>query len=73
MRIYLVFDDWRDSKHQSIYRTEKGVDLSMGDFHSGTMFAGEIQLDEDAEQDLAVALEEGYIPVFSVCSNREKE
>ncbi len=66
MRILLVFDDWRDASHQSVYCTEKGVELSMGDLHHGSTFLADIQLDEDSSRELETALSEGYIPVFYV-------
>ena len=61
MKIKLVFDDWRrDGK--SVY--QDNIDLSLRDFHSGTMFDGELVLsDEDAEE-LKKHLEDGYTPVF---------
>ena len=41
MKIKLVFLDWeKDGK--SIYNTPEGVELSFGQFHSGTMFDAEI-------------------------------
>lgn len=65
MKIKLVFNDWmRDG--QSVYNTRKGVDLSMGHFHSGTVFEAEIKLDDANEDDLRKALEEGYEPHFYV-------
>ncbi|MCL4486833.1 MAG: hypothetical protein M1570_01725 [Chloroflexi bacterium] len=64
MQIALVFDDWRGKNRKSIYHTEKGVELSMGDFHSGTVFMADIQLDEDSARELEAALSGGYIPVF---------
>ena len=64
MEIKLVFEDWRDRSHKSIYSTEKGVDLSMGDFHSGTTFNATIEVDDPEE--LKKHLRQGYIPVFYV-------
>jgi len=73
MQVLLVFADWRDKSHQSVYQTEKGIDLSMGDFHSGTTFKAEIVLDADAENDLRDALRDDFIPVFYVTSPNPKE
>jgi hypothetical protein len=36
----------------------------MGDFHSGSTFEIEIDLDEDSEMELKESLEKGYIPIF---------
>ena len=64
MQISLVFDDWRGKNRKSIYHTEKRVELSMGNFHSGTVFIADLQLDEDSARELEAALSGGYIPVF---------
>ncbi len=65
MKIKLVFEDWRkDGK--SIYNTEEGVKLSMGDFHSGTMFDGEINLSPEEEQELKEAIKEKHYPSFLI-------
>jgi len=66
MKIRLVFDDWRNKKGESVYNTLVGVDLSMRDFHSGTAFTADIQLDEEGELELKEALVAGYVPVFYV-------
>jgi len=63
VNIYLVVDDWR--RHgKSVYSTEAGVQLSMGDFHSGTTFPGTIELDEEDAAELRRALRDGFQPVF---------
>lgn len=72
MRTALVFDDWRDRDHKSIYLTEEGVDLAMGDFHHGTMFSADIQLDEDSAKELEAALSDGYVPVFYVSKDTDQ-
>lgn len=66
MRISLVFEDWRGADHKSIYSTEKGVELSLGSFHSGTTFDADILLPPDEARNLADALAGGYRPVFYV-------
>ena len=66
MKIKLVFSDWRDKNHKTIYNTEKGIDLSMGAFHNGTTFDADIELDEDSASELKQALDEGFNPVFYV-------
>ena len=63
MKIKLVFSGWT-KKGADIYSTEKGVELSMGDFHSGTTFRGEIELDEFQEEELKEALGDGCNPEF---------
>lgn len=67
MKIKLVFSDWQ-LRGKSVYNTEKGIQLSLGQFHSGTTFNGEIILDEDDEEELKQALKDGYEPVFCVYS-----
>jgi len=64
LAIRLVFADWLDKDHRSVYSTEKGVDLSMGQFHSGTTFDGAIRLDSDDRGELESAMASGYTPVF---------
>lgn len=63
MKISLVFDDWRkDGK--SVYSSQTGLDLSMGDYHSGSTFPATIELDKDQEQELIAALNNGFRPTF---------
>ena len=65
MRIKLVFLDWqKDGK--SVYATEKGIELSMGQFHSGTTFLGDISVDPMEAKELADAIKQGYQPCFWV-------
>lgn len=64
MKIKLVFEDWRERGGRSIYMTPKGIDLSAGQFHSGTTFPGSIQLSFEDEQELVRAMTKGYAPVF---------
>ena len=46
MKVRLVFQDWQRNG-QSIYATEEGVRLAMGDFHSGSTFDATIEVDEE--------------------------
>lgn len=62
MKIRLVFDDWR-LDGESIYSTLEGIELSMGPFHSGTIFDVEIDT-YGVDDELAEALAAGYRPVF---------
>ena len=66
MKVELVFDDWRQvGEVESIYSTEIGLVLSAGDFHSGTVFCGELKLDPAAEQEIEAAFKDyGAYPVF---------
>ena len=65
MKIKLTFDDWKN-QGKSIYNTEKGIELSSGDFHSGTTFNGTIELDQEQYEELKQALKDGYNPTFWV-------
>jgi hypothetical protein len=64
MPVRLVFGDWLGKDHRSVYSTEEGVRLSMGQFHSGTTFEGTVRLDPDDRTELEEALASGYTPVF---------
>jgi len=64
MKINLVFDDWIGKDMKSVYNTINGTHLSIGNFHSGTTFSGQILLDSEQEDELLQALDEGYRPVF---------
>jgi len=66
MKIKLVFDDWRDFNHKSIYSTAKGISLSMGDFHSGSTFNATIEVSSPKE--LEEYIKQRYYPVFYVAS-----
>ena len=61
MKIKLIFDDWRNKKQKSVYPK-----LSMGDFHSGSTFNGEIDLSPEQEAEFRENLEADYRPVFWV-------
>ena len=65
MKIKLVFYDWRRGS-KSVYNTEEGIELSMGNFHSGTTFDAEIELDSESEEELREFLESGATPVFYI-------
>ena len=69
MEIKLVFNDWRGwnkDGYGSIYNTEKGVELSLGDLHSGSTFDATIEVDEETAAQLTEAIKEGYIPQMLV-------
>jgi hypothetical protein len=64
MRVNLVFHDWiKENSGESVYSTEKCIDLSLGDFHRGTMFTAEIIL-EDYQGEFEEAAKNGIVPVF---------
>jgi len=64
MKFKLIFDDWRDKNHKSIYSTETGIELSLGDLHSGTTFDATIDLSPYDENLFKKARSEGIYPVF---------
>ena len=64
MKTSLVFYDWLDRDLKSVYNTEKGVELSKTDFHSGSTFSCNIELDAEQENFLMEAMITGYRPVF---------
>lgn len=63
MKVRLVFDDWRVAG-KSIYNTEDGIALSMGQLHSGSTFTGTIDVDPGEDKELQQALDMGFQPVF---------
>jgi hypothetical protein len=64
MKVQLVFYDWMDIKNNlSMYHTQIGLELTMGDFHGGTVFEAEIDF-EDYQGEIAKAKEVGIVPVF---------
>ena len=65
MKVKLVFDDWK-YRGKSIYATDAGIELSKGDFHSGTTFDGEIILDPEQEEEVSLAMIAGFSPSFQV-------
>ena len=66
MKCKLVFDDWRQiGKDESIYGTELGIRLSLGDLHSGTTFDAGVTLSKEVEDEiLEVMKEHKAYPVF---------
>ena len=63
MKIKLVFYDWIDEHGESIYQKSN---LTLGQFHSGTTFMGEIELDEEDAKELEEAIIKGNSPIFEV-------
>ena len=66
MKIKLVFTDWQNHEFKSVYATEEGIELSIGQFHSGTTFDGEIDLSEPEMKELELASKKGYRPIFEL-------
>lgn len=67
MRVKLAFEDWRQTgQADSIYETPLGVELSLGDLHSGTTFEATVVFDSiGIEGEIEVAYkEDGAYPVF---------
>ena len=70
MKIRLVFEDWQQwdaekKRTASVYGTQRGLELSRGDLHSGSIFDGTIEVDADDAELLIAALQENIRPVFS--------
>ena len=63
--VEFAFDDWKKDG-VSVYQTEEGVELSMNDFHSGTVFQGILMLAEEHQDALINALHKGFTPTFTV-------
>lgn len=63
MKIKLVFEDWQKDG-ESVYSSEDGIELSLGSFHSGTTFEGNINLEKNEAIELVNAMRKGYTPVF---------
>lgn len=70
MIIKLVFGHW---EREGGFRVtcEQSTRLSLGDFHSGSTFSGEISLDPDEAEELQEAMDAGYEPVFWLKSATE--
>jgi len=63
--IDLVFVSWqKDGK--SVYDTEEGDKLFIGDFHHGTVFKGTLELDEEEASRVKQAWKMGIHPVFDI-------
>ena len=72
LKIRLVFDSW--CKDGQFINDEKTVELSStaAQFHSGTVFEGEIELDKESEKELTDAIDSGYKPVFYCIEPKEE-
>ena len=67
MKVKLVFEDWKDkATGKSIYATLEGIRLSLGDFHSGSTFTGEIYLALETEEEFRRFIQSGVVPIFRI-------
>lgn len=77
MKCKIIFDDWRQiGKVGSIYSEATGIELSLGDLHSGTTFDAEIYLpvDKNIEKEIEEALKNhGAYPVFSIIVEKQEK
>ncbi len=68
LKIRLVFDRWAKwspgGPERDLSQTQEGVELSAGDFHSGTTFPAEVELDSENALELQKDLNMGYRPYF---------
>lgn len=71
MKCRLVMEDWRRTGEPgSIYSTPLGVQLSLGDLHSGTTLDAVIELPADITAQMKAAWREhGAYAVFRVMPN----
>lgn len=72
MKAKLVFEDWKDGQ-ESVYSSPGGVELSLGDFHSGSTFSIEIDLDAEQEAEVKNAMRGGFSPVFRLAPDYDNE
>lgn len=64
-QIILVFDDWKKNG-KSIYRTNEGIKYSKGSLHSGSIFCGTIELNDDEYETINEARKNNIEPTFQV-------
>ena len=67
MKVKLVFQDWIvPMTGKSIYQTEEGVELSMGNLHSGSTFDAEVRFTTEDMAFIDEGKTIGAVPVFYV-------
>ena len=71
MKFDLIFDDWQKDG-QSIYQTELGVQLSLGDLHSGTTWDNHLPREILAEIREAWENFRAY-PIFRLIPREEED
>lgn len=64
VKIKLVFDDWQDKQCKSVYSSK--YELSLGNFHSGSTWDGEIEIDEYDLIDIRKSISEGHRAMFEM-------
>jgi hypothetical protein len=71
----MAFEDWRQvGRADSVYATSLGIELSMGDLHSGATFVADVTLPAHIELEILKAMSDSKAyPVFRVIPNVEKE
>jgi hypothetical protein len=73
LTVSFAFYDWLREAVSVYNNTEAGLQLSQGDFHSGTSFRGTLALDDDQVLELRQAMQGGYAPAFYVYETHGEE
>jgi len=74
MRVRLVFCDWQTADGESsVYSTQAGVELSLGNLHSGTVFEASAAFTICDDADLRKAWRLGIVPVFALLPDDEAD
>lgn len=67
MKVKLAFYHWLDKDGRVIHAyNDETLELIMGNYHSGTVFYAELNVDEEDAAELREALKQGYNPLFEV-------
>jgi hypothetical protein len=69
IKVSLVFDGWRDQRTgESVYGEPIDIEngLSLGSYHSGTVFDAEIEINLGDDGTLEAAQKLGIVPLFWV-------
>ena len=64
VKIKLVFDDWQDKQCKSVYSTK--YELTLGNFHSGSTWHGEIDIEESDLREIKRSISEGNRAIFEL-------
>lgn len=68
MKVRLVFADWQNQNFNSVYQTEEGIELSKRNFHSGSTWQAEVEMNETEAEELKQAQARGFRPIFELIS-----